>query len=367
MGTKWVFLLLILTSCGATGNIVIDDHEMGEASSEVSELLYVDPEKVVEKQSEFVAKLRTVGKDKRSLFEEYVDVIGANGILDGIEKLWPKCHSEAHDIGKVIYAELKDIGQGLSVCADRCYSGCMHGVLMDAFSAYHDTDDAEGHVDVEKLKPAMNDLCFKNEQMSSSYSPGDCAHGLGHALMFLSGYDIREAIDGCNMFEEPHMIYYCATGAYMEYVTENDKEDAETKSLMYPCDAFDYPSACSRYKLVHVLNRHYKAKGQLSEIIEECEKLNGKFRLGCFHGLGNGHMPVIASGRMKISDVCLTGSEDEKFVCIEGSIERMAKYHKEFALKACETLEGKYKDICLKAVDQGMYNMDKDLSVYMAE
>ena len=78
-------------------------------------------------------------------------------------------------------------------------------------------------------------------------------------------------------------------------------------------------------------------------------------------------MPVIAVGKMSIGDVCLHGSEDEKFVCIEGAIERMAKYHKELALKACETLEGKYKEICLKAVDQGMYDMDKDLSLYMAE
>ncbi len=366
MGIKWIFLLF-LTACGATGNIVIDDHEMGESSFQQSALLYVDPEQVREKQSEFVAKLRTVGKDKRSLFAEYIDVIGANGILDGIEKLWPKCHSEAHDIGKVIYAKLNDIGQGLSVCADRCYSGCMHGVLMEAFAAYHDTDDAEGHVDLEKLKPAMSDLCFKNEKMASSYSPGDCAHGLGHALMFLSGYDVREAVESCEVFEESHMVYYCATGAYMEYVTENDKEDAETKSLFYPCDAFDYPAACARYKFVYVAKRHYESKGKVGGLVEECGKLSGKFRLGCFHGLGNGHMPAVAVGKMNISDVCLTGSEDEKFVCIEGTIERMAKYHKESALKVCGTLEGKYKEICLKAVDQGMYNMDKDLSLYMAE
>jgi hypothetical protein len=243
----------------------------------------------------------------------------------------------------------------------------MHGVLMEAFSAYHDTDDAEGHVDLEKLKPAMDDLCFEDKEMVSSYSPGDCAHGLGHALMFLSGYDVPEAIGGCEVFEEDHMVYYCATGAYMEYVTENDKEDAETKTLFYPCDEFDYPAACFRYKIVHVANRHYKNRGLVSELIGECDEFEGKFRLGCFHGMGNGHMPAIASGKLKISDVCLTGTEDEKFVCIEGAIERMAKYHKELALKSCQGLEGKYFDICMTSVGYGMYNMEKDLSLYVAE
>ena len=372
MGLKnWFFLLLFLTACGITGNvvdeIVIDDHEMGESPSQTSGLLFVEPDSVKENRIEFAAKLRKTAKNKRPLYEEYIGVIGANGVLDGIEKLWPKCHSEAHDLGKVIYAKLNDIGQGLGVCADRCYSGCMHGVLMEAFAAYHDTDDAEGHVDLEKLKPAMNDLCFNDKEMISSYSPGDCAHGLGHALMFLSGYDVPEAIAGCDVFEEPHMVYYCATGTYMEYVTENDKEDAKVKSLFYPCDEFDYPAACFRYKMVHVSNRHYKNKGTTAEIVAECEKFEGKFRLGCFHGLGNGHMPVIATGKLSIGDVCLTGSEDEKFVCIEGAIERMAKYHKNLALRACKSLEGKYNDICMAAVGYGMYNMEKDLSLYMAE
>ncbi len=366
MGTKrWFFLLLFLTACGATGNIVIDDHEMGDSSSKSSGLLHVDPEQVAQKRSEFAVELRKTVKNKRSLYEEYIDVIGANGILDGIEKLWPKCHSEAHDLGKVIYAKLNNIGQSLSVCADRCYSGCMHGILMEAFSAYRVPDDPDGHIDVEKLKPAMAELCFRDKEMVSSYSPGDCAHGLGHALMFLSGYDVPEAVEGCELFEEPHMVYYCATGAYMEYVTENDKEDVKTQSLFYPCDEFDYPAACFRYKMVHVANRHYKNKGQVAELISECEKFDGKFRLGCFHGLGNGHMPAIASGKMKISDVCLTGSEDEKFMCIEGSIERMAKYHRSLALRACNSLEGKHNDICMTAVGYGMYNMEKDLSMYM--
>lgn len=356
------------TSQNVTGAVAFeeDTHEMGSSFGNTSDFLFIEPSKVAADRDSFFKELRSSGKDRRALYERYIDVIGPNGILDGIERIWPKCHSEAHDLGKVIFSKVQDIGQSLLICADRCYSGCMHGVLMEAFSAYRVPDDPDGHIDIEKLKPAMNDLCFKDEEMVSSYSSGDCAHGLGHALMFLSGYDIPEAIQGCEVFEQPHMAYYCATGAYMEYVTENDKEDSKTKSLFYPCDEFDYPAACFRYKMVPVANRHYKTKGKTSDLIAECA-LEGKFRLGCFHGLGNAHMPTIAVGKLGIGDVCLTGSEDEKFVCIEGAMERMAKYHRPRAFKVCDGLENKYKEICLTAVNYGMYNMSKNLTLYLAD
>jgi len=358
----------ILTSRqNVTGSLVFDDNgfEMGALSSKSSELLFVEPSAVVNQRKDFAAKLRSAG-NKRTLYEQYIDVIGPNGILDGIEKLWPKCHSEAHDLGKAIFAKVQDIGEGLRICADRCYSGCMHGVLMEAFSEAQNKNDSDGHVDVSALKPLMNDLCSKNPEMASSYSPGDCAHGVGHALMFLTGYDIPKAVNGCKEFDIPAMAYYCATGAYMEYVIEKDEEDATTKGLFYPCDTYDYPAACARYKMVQVARRYHKEKKTPEDIANECAKLDGKFRLGCFHGLGNAYMGLIAS-KMPIKDVCLHGTEDEKFVCIEGAMERMAKYHRLRALKVCTDLENKYKDICMTAVNYGMYNMSKNLTLYLAE
>jgi hypothetical protein len=213
----------------------------------------------------------------------------------------------------------------------------------------------------------MDAVCFKNEEMTSSYSPGDCAHGVGHALMFLSGYTVPEAIEACKAFDNTAMKYYCATGAYMEYYVEKDVEDAKTKSLFYPCDTYDYPAACSRYKAAGVAIRHYRAGKTVQEFVQECEKFQGKFRLGCFHGLGNAHMYSIVVGKTDIKDLCLTGTADEQFMCIEGSMERMAKYHKEAALRVCEQFEGRNKETCLTAVDNGMYNMNKNLSLYLAE
>jgi len=89
--------------------------------------------------------------------------------------------------------------------------------------------------------------------------------------------------------------------------------------------------------------------------------------MGCFHGLGNGHMGVLALEKVDIKDLCLTGNDEEQFMCIEGAMERMAKYHMEKAEKVCSGLEGSPKEICDTAVDQGMYNMEKDFTLYVAE
>ena len=342
-----------------------DPHsERAVADERRKESLYVDERATRQEQAEFIVELKYAGRDKRRLYEQYIDIIGANGILDGIEYLNPVCHSEAHDLGKVIYSRVRNIGEGLKICADRCFSGCMHGVLMEAFARVQ-RGEQSGDLQFRTLKPVINHLCRENREMTASYSAGDCAHGVGHALMYIAAYDVRKAIDGCNELKDAPMKYYCATGAYMEYVTERDAEDVRSKSVFYPCDSYAYPSACSRYKMGYVALRHYSAGKGLDELVNMCKKLEGKFRLACFHGLGNAHMQAIATGKIGITEVCLQGTGKEQFACIEGAMERMGKYYGERALIVCEELKTKNNETCVTAVKNKMYNMQKDISVYI--
>jgi hypothetical protein len=327
--------------------------------------LFVDPPTVARARSDFVANLRA-GGPKRALFERSIDVIGANGVLDGVEQLWPHCHEEAHDLGKVVYARLRDLARSLQVCANRCNAGCMHGVLMEALR-----QDARGATVPPRtglpssLEPRINDLCRRDPEMIARYSPGDCAHGVGHALMWLADYDVPSAIDACKLFVEPALAYYCATGAYMEYVTERDAEDVQLRSLLYPCDTFEYPTACARHKMGYVVQRHYRARRMTAELVQACERLSGILRRGCFHGLGNAHMGLIAVGRTSLSTVCLHGTREDRVVCIEGAIERMARYHEDRALHVCAELADIDRQTCLSAAKNKMYSTTKDLSLYL--
>jgi hypothetical protein len=359
------FLLFVLSLflALATESQVEEMGVGGEETTGFQTPLFVDPGGTHKQRAEFIKALSRVGKTNRQLIEMYLPVIGANGALDGIERLWPKCHSEAHDLGKVIFARVRDVGTGLRVCADRCNSGCMHGVLMEALKTIGKA--SPHHMDLTILGPAIKDLCQNNPVMAESYSPGDCAHGIGHALMNLAGYEIAEAMRACQGNENEALEYYCATGAYMEYVTERDPQDAATKSVLYPCDQFIYPAACARYKMVHVVRRHYQAGLATEEIRTLCSSLTEPVRRGCFHGLGNAHMPMIAVGKIGIRTVCLGLSTVEEFVCIDGAIERMAKFYPRNAARVCDELDGKYKATCFAASSRRMYDMNKDLSVYL--
>ena len=336
---------LLLCQDGAVGFVLEDTLAMEKSVTDIAEVLFVEPQKVLQERTDFVQKLRLGHTNKRSLYEAYLEVIGANGILDGIEQLWPKCHSQAHDLGKVIFARVRDIGTSLRICDGRCHSGCMHGVLMEAFAS---TLTRGEHADLAILSSVINDLCSRQAEMLASYSPGDCAHGVGHALMFLADYHIPDALRTCAGFADPAMTYYCATGAYMEYVTERDRTDAVTRSLFYPCDISVYPAACFRYKMVHVAARHYRVQKTPEGLIHECEKLQGKFRRGCFHGLGNAHMPMIAQRRISLKTVCLSATDVDQRLCIEGAMERLAKYYANSAASLCMDLPGESQDICLK-------------------
>jgi hypothetical protein len=221
------------------------------------------------------------------------------------------------------------------------------------------------HMDLAILGPAIKDLCQNNTVMTTSYSPGDCAHGIGHALMNVSMYDIPEALKGCQENDNQAMAYYCATGAYMEYVTERDAQDAPTKSVLYPCDQYIYPAACARYKMVHVLQRHYKEGKTTEELRTLCSSFPDAVRRGCFHGLGNAHLLMLAVGKISIRSVCLGLRPVEEFVCIDGAIERMAKFFPGNAVRVCEDLDEKNKAICVAAISRKMYDMNKDLTVYL--
>lgn len=366
-------LTFLLLSCSDARSVDSEaTPEMGQGfRGEVSSVLSVEPETVSSERAAFRTALEQWGRargGKRELYEKHIDVIGANGILEAIEGLWPKCHSEAHDLGKIIYAQVEDIGLGLQICRDGCYSGCMHGVLMEAFTAAVDPNDPEGHIDPAKLTELMNTTCFKTNAMTDSYSPGDCAHGVGHALMVLWDYEVPEAVRSCAAFASDAMDYYCATGAYMEYVNTRDREDVEKgRSLLYPCDRYNFPAACARYKMVHVVPRLIKSGESVRDLQEMCAVLKGEYRLGCFHGLGNAFLSPLVKGQIGLAHVCSGGDADDQEVCIEGALERMAKYHPERARAVCRAVSGRFRDLCEQARKQEMYNMEKDFQLYVGD
>lgn len=323
--------------------------------------LRADPGAAV-RRPDFEDALRRHTGPLRPLYAAWVDRLGANGILDAIEALHPQCHSEAHDLGKVLYERLGSVGEALRACDRRCHSGCMHGVLMEAFTA---TCSVDGQLRFELLAPAIELTC-RAEPMRSQYRAGDCAHGVGHALMFLSGYEVGRAVGACDGFREERMRYFCATGAYMEFVTAGHADASLTRAAFSPCDVHPYPAACARYLMPRLLHVELAEHGTAARVLALCERQAGARRIGCIHGVGNAFMPWIARAGVGLDEVCARYEGAAAQACIEGVMERMGRYHPERARQVCAGMDPPARALCDEAVRHGMYGEDKDVSLYLA-
>ena len=314
----------------------------------------------------FVGEYSAVGPSKRRVFEKYLNVLGADGILDFLETEYPLCHAQAHELGRAIFARLKELGPALTACQTRCTSACMHGILMEAFARER---AQEQHVTLGDVEKRMALLCSETGEMAKMHRPGNCAHGMGHALMMVAGHDVERSLTACASFKNPAMAYYCATGVFMEHFEHVDAMGGKSpgpRALHAPCDTHTrFPAACYRYAVPRMVGA---LKGDVSAVAAECLKLPRRQRLGCFHGLGSAGTRGIAETPALLGSLCGHGSSDDQVLCIEGAIEKLADLNESKALAACAILSGREADICRAAASEKMYRLQKPtMGLYYAQ
>lgn len=317
---------------------------------------------------QFATDYFSAGLHTRPVFEKYLGTLEPEEMLDFLETVYPYCHEEAHELGQALFARHKEIGPALRECKTRCGTGCMHGVLKEAFGGggyAAGGTDAPSATNLVELEKQMGHFCFEGE-IAEMHKAGNCAHGIGHALMLLTQRDVEKAVAACSSFQNPAMEYYCATGIFMEYLMPGDSPELQTGSLHFPCDTHTrFPAACYRYhafRLLPALN------GDRARFVAECQGLPPARRLGCFHGLGAAHMRAISENPQLLADVCRHGSQAEQTVCIEGAIEFLADYDQPQAIAACTTLEGENAAVCNRAAREKRYRLDKPtMKLYTGE
>mgnify|MGYP003132190061 CR=1 FL=1 len=293
----------------------------------------------------------------RPLYEEYLGLIGINGIFDIIDT--QSCHSEAHELGKVVYSRLNNFSSAIHTCGNHCTSGCFHGVLMEMFTS------GDEHINAEDISSEMNTLCYQDD-IGEYFSLGTCYHGMGHAMMFLSDYDIDETLELCQLAPTETLNYFCVTGGFMEYEFLYGESDLQT-SAHYPCDSMQhYSAACYRYKMSHLLTAAAEEGKAVIDVINECIALETPRRLGCFHGLGTAFIDLTIADRDLLSQLCVIGNDDDRQMCIEGAIWKIADYDFTMARDVCSYFPADSRDqeVCLKAADDGMYSLETDYSLY---
>ena len=348
-----IFLLIISSPAAFPGESEItdrgepDDMEMGNQGSGKGASWHV-ADRDMKLQFE---KAYHRARNKRQVFEKNLDTLGPEAMLDFLELNNPRCHGEAHDLGKAVYAHLNDIGAALNICGNRCTNACMHGVVSEVFG-YRGNEEAIEH---------MTRFCEQGE-MAVLHKAGNCAHGIGHALMIRSEHDIGKSLAGCAAFPTAGMDYYCATGVFMEYrgmlrYYEQHGEKVLRPRLHFPCDTYtQFPAACYRYMLRRIAD---ELNADSQRLIEECLGLAGRQKGGCFHGLGAMYSRTVAKRPTLLPDLCLKGDAEDQMMCIEGVIEKMADFNEERAMSVCATLAGENAKICTAGAREKMYRLNK--------
>jgi hypothetical protein len=298
---------------------------------------------------QFATAYFSAGAQKRPVFAQYLTTLGPEAILDFLEATYPACHGQAHELGQVMFAQVQDITSAIGMCQTRCTSGCMHGVLKEAF----------GGSRIEDLTPQVHRVCHEGA-MAQIHPPGNCAHGIGHALMVAVEPDLEKAIASCVVFENAAMEYYCATGVFMEFFAwdkTRPSEERQPRGLHFPCDISPrFPAACYRYKVRHLLRAFGEERAR---VVQECLQLPRARQLGCFHGLGAAYTGEIGRHPALLPAVCLHGTPEDQIMCIEGAIEKLAEYHEAQAHASCATLTKEMADICTTAAREKMYRLHK--------
>ena len=318
----------------------LEDLEMGRRAAPV-EKANADPAL----RAQFGLEYVPAAGNTRPVFEKYLPILGTAAILDYLEARFPKCHEQAHDLGRALFALREDIGGALRECGMRCTSACMHGVVGEAF----------GGSGLTKIASAMKDFCTTGA-MAEIHKPGNCAHGIGHALMFSTGDEVNRALNACLYFDDPGMRYYCATGVFMELLLP-ERKGTPRAELHDPCDLYpDYAAACYRYRARTML---LDLGGDRERLVSACGSLERRQRLGCFQGLGNTLLKVSVKHPSLAKKFCTRGTADDQVMCIEGLIEKLADYDEAKAMKVCATLEGNLADVCVAAARGKMYQLGK--------
>lgn len=307
---------------------------------------------------QFVNAYDKAGTEKREVFETFLPVLGVDVLLDFVETRFPQCHSQAHELGRTIFSQNTSLELALDMCSHRCTSGCMHGVVLEAFR----------EKTFNEVSSQLNDYCSL-DQMANQYKPGNCAHSLGHALMFAAQYDIEKTLRGCEQFQLPAMRYYCATGSYMEFFSSGNSQ--ARASFHDPCDRDDtYPAACYRYRLLELMVVFGEGwlQEKLENIVSECTKLTALARWGCFSGLGNAARTVAMKHPDRLRQFCSHGDLTDQIMCVEGAIEKWTDYDIQQARDACLQFDSPLAQVCVEATQNGMYHLDKaTLKYYLSD
>lgn len=227
-------------------------------------------------------------------------------ILKNNEKSPPyfmTCHTLSHYLGQYEYQRLKSVRKVYASTDELCSGGIYHGTIEGYFMEKGIFFDGTPEMD-EIMRQEINKVCGHESEYSRTNEFGNCIHGLGHALMYVTNNDLVRALKLCDHVESVGYREACYTGALMQnYNSANDKDHpsiyVKANDPMYPCYILEkrYQSSCYSYGVL--TNFQFDA----GKAIALCESVPLDYSRECFKTYGRDRV-IITVDLSEIQNYC---------------------------------------------------------------
>ena len=125
------------------------------------------------------------------------------------------CHPIVHSIGRETFRIKGNIHDSFSACDQTCHSGCYHGSVERFLRGEDIYAQIDKHPSTSELKQKAAIACDTNIPLRLRFQ---CLHGLGHALLFFSRYQLASSLEVCDVLPEDWSRNSCYGGIFMENV-----------------------------------------------------------------------------------------------------------------------------------------------------
>lgn len=255
------------------------------------------------------------------------------------------CHDISHSIGRVAAEKYGNVEGAFKHGDGFCWSGFYHGVIE------------WGIIGLEETKKKISSICsdFPGKE-NRSFEYYSCLHGLGHAVMSLTKYELYDSLKICNMLNDEWERSSCHSGVFMEntftMIRYNNMKYLNPKNPHFPCNEVEgkYKYSCyivqSSYML-EVSNYDY------SEVFEICNEVEKPYDEVCYQSLGRDIVDETQSNVGKIKRHCLKGRDfKQQSNCVIGAVQSLTNQFRndEKYAEFCESLPLELASACFGSI-----------------
>ena len=227
------------------------------------------------------------------------------------------CHPVVHAIGRETFRLKGNIHDSFSACDQTCHSGCYHGSVERFLRGDDIYSETYKHPSQAELKQKAAAACDSNTPLRLRYQ---CLHGLGHAILFFSAYQLQSSLDICDALDDDWSRSSCYGGVFMENVSNatNEKRNFSPTDYHAPCNQLpdQYRQECYMMQTSRMMEMGLSTE----QMLQECAKA-GAYRVACTVSIGRDLSNEARTGQPRpVAQACERVHDNNRFACMEGVV-----------------------------------------------